>query len=259
MKKIFISLILVILSHCIFALNVTVTTKLLENAVKDIGGDKVKVSTLVTVSSCPGHVDISPSQISKAKKSDYIFYHGFEKYVTKIGNPSTINISEGKEKNLLIPSDYINALNLICQKLSKKDVKNKHFYLNNLNKRTKEIEILDKEIKSKTKSLRGKRVICSVNNKTLLEYFGFKVIGTFPIPDKITPSIWKNLYKKGKEAKVIYCIDNYQSGKDTSLQLSKDIKAKHFWTSNFPGAIKDTDTIEKTLRKNMEYCLNGHN
>lgn len=257
MKKILFIFILIILSHCIFALNVTVTTKLLENAVYDIGKNKVNINTLSTISSCPGHIDISPKQISKAKQSDIIFYHGFEKYVTKIGNKNTINISQGQEKNLLIPNNYIFALNLIYKELCKKDIKNKAFYTNNLNKRIKEIQLLDKKIKNKSKVLKDKKIICSINNKPLLEYFGFKVIGSYPIADQITPSIWKNLYKIGKNNKIIYCIDNYQSGKDTSLQLSKDIKCSHLWTYNFP--IDKNENLEITLMKNLEYCLNGHN
>ncbi len=60
------------------AIQVVATTSLLECAVKDIGGQYVKVKRLVAPGNCPGHYDISPEDLRVISKSLIIFCHGYE-------------------------------------------------------------------------------------------------------------------------------------------------------------------------------------
>ncbi|MBQ0104597.1 MAG: zinc ABC transporter substrate-binding protein, partial [Armatimonadetes bacterium] len=231
----------------------TVTSRLLDCCVGDIGKDRVEIYTLVPVSACPGHFDLSPNDIKKAKKSDYIFCHGFEPYVQKINRGNDYALC--KDLNMLVPKHYIEGLRFVCDKLCAKDKKNEAFYRKNLKEATERTNKLDRTVRARAKKLKGRTAVCSVNNKPLLMYFGFNVAASFPVPDKITPKTWTDIVRKSKKTKIDYCIDNLQSGKNTSLQLSRDLKAKHLVTSNFPGGFPNTETYEKCLLLNLSICL----
>ena len=255
MKKIVLLLIISLLSINIFAkCNIIVTTKILKEAVEDIAGDKANVSTLMAVSSCPGHIDLSPSDIKRIQNADFCFYHGFE---------PVKNLTKGKIfmicdcKNMLIPKYYIQGLNEIYNFMVLYDKSNADYYKSNLKESTDKALKLDQEIQKLAKPLKDKKVICSVNNKSLLIYFGFDVVASYPIPNNITPKTWDSIYKRVKGQKIDFCIDNLQSGQNTSLQLARDINAKHFYTSNFPGNFwnLNSNTVEKCLRNDLDMCL----
>lgn len=253
MKKLLI-FIFILLSVNVFAdCNVAVTSKLIECCVRDIGKEKVSVTCIVPVSACPGHIDLSPKDIKTAKNADFLFCHGFEPYAKKLGSRHTFSVCENK--NMLIPKHYEEGLAFICAKLCEKDRKNSQYYKKNLNIATEKTKKLNAEIQKKAKKLKGKSAVCSVNCKPVLLYFGIDVIASFPIPDKITPKTWTDIYRKTKGRKTDFCVDNLQSGKNVCLQLSKDIKAKHIATSNFPGGYPNTDNMEKCLKYNLDLLL----
>ncbi|MBQ7256774.1 MAG: zinc ABC transporter substrate-binding protein, partial [Abditibacteriota bacterium] len=160
-----------------------------------------------------------------------------------------------KNKNILIPKYYIQALNTIYKNLRLADGPNARYYNNNLSITTSKIKNLDIAIKDKAKKLNGKTVICCTTNKSLLQYLGFNVLASYPMPDNVTPKTWVDIKKRVKRQKVDFCIDNFQSGQNITLQLSKDIKAKHLATSNFPGGYPNTPTMESCLRANVDLCL----
>ena len=254
MKKTIFILFLISLSLISFAnCRVLVTSTLLECAVKDVGKNSVTVTNVVALSSCPGHVEITPATIKKAKEADILFCHGFEPYIKKLNVPKTVIVC--KDKNILIPKYYIQALHVINKNLRYIDSTNANYYNNNVSITTGKIKNLDIAIKDKAKKLSGKTVICCETNKSLLQYFGFHVLASYPIPDRITPKTWIDIKKRLKGKKPAYCIDNLQSGQNITLQLSKDLKAKHIATSNFPGGYPNTSTMESCLRANLNLCL----
>lgn len=252
MKKLLI-LILIFISAVLFAdCNVTVTSRLLECCVRDIGKEKVSVTCIVPVSACPGHYELSPKDIKNAKNADFVFFHGFEPYAKKLNNKNTFSVCKGN--NMLVPKHYKKGLEYICGKLCLKDSKNAIFYRKNLADAIKKTDKINKEVLQKAKPLKGKNCICSVNNKPLMIYFGLNVTASYPVPDRITPKTWKDIYSESKGKHIDFCIDNLQSG-EVSRQLAKDLKAKHTSTSNFPGGFKGTDTYEKCLKYNLDRIL----
>jgi len=247
---------LLLFSICAFAkVNITVTTNLLKSVTTDITGDKASVSVLMPTSACPGTFDCSPNDISKANKSKIIFYHGYESFIKSFNTKNKIVQPICKDKNILIPKNYIKALNEVYTVVVKEDPTNSKYYKNNLSKSIEKVNKLEKKLIVKTKAFKNVNVICAVEIKDFVSYLGYNVVISYPKANKISPKFWAKVAKLGKEKKVKLCIDNIQSGEYTSAQLAKDINAKHIALSNFPNGFKNTETYEKCLQKNIEICL----
>ncbi|MBQ7256393.1 MAG: hypothetical protein IJS60_01700, partial [Abditibacteriota bacterium] len=91
MKKTIFVLLLIFITITAFAnCRVLVTSTLLECAVRDVGKGSVTVTNVVALSSCPGHVEITPATIKKAQEADILFCHGFEPYIKKLNVSKTV-------------------------------------------------------------------------------------------------------------------------------------------------------------------------
>ena len=234
-------------------LKVVVTTTLLKEATKAVGGKNVSIHTFTSANSCPGNFDCKPSDVAAINSSKLILYHGFETYLSSISkNKKPIKIAQNK--NMLVPNNYILGINQIKDLLIKLDPENKSYYSSNANKAIVKTKNLDKNIKSKSIKLKGVKVICAEENIDFVKYLGFHVIYAYPQSDKISGKEWSAMTQKAKKEKIKITIDNLQTGQYVTAQLAKDIKAKHIVLSNFPDGLKNTSTYEKCVIANLNIC-----
>lgn len=239
-------------------IKIVVTTSLIGSVISDVGGKNVKLHVFTASSGCPGNFDCKPSDMTAVNSSKFIFYHGFESYIGKIvkgssGKPKVIVLA--KDKNLLVPNNYIAAVKTVRDILIKFDPQNKKIYTENSNSAINKINRINKNIKSKSGKLKGIKVICADANVEFVKYLGFDVVGTYPNPDSLSAKKWSDISKAAKNRRVKLTIDNFQTGQYVTSQLAKDVKAKHIVLSNFPGAYKNTATYEKCVMKNLDICL----
>lgn len=242
-------------------LDVVVTTSHLRCALKDIGGSRVRVTVLVSPSSCPGHHDIKPKDISVLEGSKLLLSHGYEEFVPNLlkslGKRRPESIVIGVEGNWLVPEVYLRAAEEVAHVLQEADPANADYYgasLTSLRTVKKELEgKLLNELKSSRVS--GMPVLCSEQQKQLLEWMGMRVFGTYPRAEETTPPMLHRLVVFGKEEKVRLVVDNLQSGPAAGKQLASDIGAAHVTLSNFPGGFSGTDTWQACLEDDVQRII----
>lgn len=100
---------------------IVTTTSLLKCAVKEVGGNHVKVSVLIAPGSCPGHYDICPKDLKTLSASKALFTHGYEGFVPKImdalGSRKPKQIAIRTNGNWMVPSVYVSALKQVTDAL----------------------------------------------------------------------------------------------------------------------------------------------
>jgi ABC-type Zn uptake system ZnuABC Zn-binding protein ZnuA len=242
-------------------LDVVVTTSHLQCAVKDIGGSRVRVTVLVSPSSCPGHHDIKPKDIAILERSTLLLSHGYEEFMPNLlkslGKRAPESVVVGLEGNWLVPDVYLRAAEQVAHVLQEEDPVNVDYYgasLTSLRTVTTELEeqLLSELVSS---GVSEAAVLCSEQQKQLLKWMGLRVVGTYPRAEEATPPMLHRLAVLGKEEKVRLVVDNLQSGPAAGKQLARDIGAAHVTLSNFPGGFSGTDTWQNCLEDNVKRLI----
>lgn len=241
MKKKFISTLLILFSFTLVScnskyhydetkINVTTTTNIVADMVKQIGKDKVNVYSLMGAGVDPHQYVARPLDYIALSKADLIVVSGlhlegkmvdiFEEFgkqldahVLSLGN-SIINYSESVYKDILIESEsfggnydphfwfdidlYLESLNYIFEQLILLDSENISFYENNLNSYKLEVLQLDLYIKNEVCKLSDSdKVLITAHDA--FEYFGnrygFKVYSLqgLSTEDEVSPSDVKEI------------------------------------------------------------------
>lgn len=184
-------------------LNVVVTTTILNDLVKNIGGDLINLQGLMGAGVDPHLYKASEGDVSKLFNADVIFYNGlhlegklvaiFEKMEAE---KTTVALGDFLPKEGLISSDYFASnydphvwFNIqyfkefsdqVTTVLSTKDLKNKERYQANNIAFQQELDLLQKTVENKIASLDPqKRILITAHDA--FNYFGknygFKVVG----------------------------------------------------------------------------------
>lgn len=206
MKKIFkVIMLLIMLSLLFFSgcssskennenLNIVVTTTMLFDLTKIIGGEKVNVNGLMGPGIDPHLYKASAGDVTLLKEADIVIYNGLhlEGKLTDIfeslnkKNKNIIQVSDYIEKEKLIKIDdtdiydphlwfdvnlWMDIARGLANELSKNDTNNTNYYQDNLKKYLKELEDLNNYIKNKVDELvLDKRILITAHDA--FNYFG---------------------------------------------------------------------------------------
>jgi zinc/manganese transport system substrate-binding protein len=203
-------------------LNVVATLPWIGSLAGTIGGDRVKVTTLVKPNQDPHYVEAKPSMILETRRADLLLFNGLEleigylpvlvessrnpmiqpgtpgyfdcsQFVEVIEKPEVVNRSMGDVHPLgnphyhLSPSNIYRVAGGITEALARVDPENAAFYRANLNAFQEKFK--EKEKQWAESKLRGKKFI---SYHKLFEYlaheFGFEIIGYIEPKPGIPPS-----------------------------------------------------------------------
>lgn len=185
-------------------LNIVITTTMITDLVKNIGGDSINVEGLMGSGVDPHLYKASEGDVSKLVNADIIFYNGlhlegklvevFEKMGSATKTP--IALADELDKSTLIGSDYF-ASNYdphvwfdidyfkqfalkVSNVLSEKDPVNASMYESNKTRYVLELDQLQNELQSEIESLpKQKRILVTAHDA--FNYFGkaygFEVVG----------------------------------------------------------------------------------
>ena len=242
---------------------VVTSTSLLAQIVERVGEDIVDVVNIIPPAQCPGHFDVTPSDVQKLADADIFLLHGWqgEKFtdelISSADNPALtveVILTEG---NWMTPPVQLEAVNMVVEALSGVDAENSEFYEANADEYKDIIEAKGVEIESNLAdyNLAGINVLCNEQQAGFVKWAGFNIIATYGRPDELTPQIVKDLVDTGKENSVTLIIDNLQSGADAGAGIAEELGCTRIILSNFPGGFDDTDTWEKAIDHNIELIL----
>ncbi|HDP69595.1 MAG TPA: zinc ABC transporter substrate-binding protein [Actinobacteria bacterium] len=244
-------------------IKVIVTTSLIENIVKEIGGDNFDVTVMIPPGGCPGHFDIKPEDIKAVASGSLFLKHGWETWAENLiksaNNPNLKVETIAIKGNWMVPTFQIEAVDKIAAVLSGVDKENSDSYHEKAASYKKKVGKVAADAKKRCEDnkLSEISVICAQMQEGFVKWLGFNVVATYGRPDELTPEIIKDLVDKCNDNNVKLVIDNLQSGANVGLQVAQDVGANHIILSNFPGAIEGANDYEGNLNHNLGEVLSN--
>ncbi|MFC1948908.1 metal ABC transporter substrate-binding protein [Chloroflexota bacterium] len=260
-----------VLSGCKYeetaGIKVVTTTSLMEQIVKRVGGDLVDVVNIIPPAQCPGHFDVSPSDIQKLADADLFLLHGWqgemfsEELIASADNPDLtsiqINASVGENTNWMTPEVQMVAADLIADALAQVDAANSDAYEEAADEYKDEVEAKGEEIEAELadKDLGSINVLCSEQLFGFVQWTGLNIVEIYGRPDAMTPQVVMDLVDTGREENVTLIIENMQSGPEAGVGVAEELDCGRIILSNFPGGYEDAETWEEAVDYNIELIL----
>jgi len=215
-------LVLVLAVPAFAKLNVVVTLPWIGDIAKDIGKDKIEVTTLLKPSQDPHYAEARPSMIIAARKADVIMYNGLDLeigYLPRIiesssnrkiqpGTPGNFDCSQfisviekpvavdrslgdvhplGNPHYLFSPKSILNVAEGISRALSELDPRDAAFFKGNLQSFRERLS--EKQKQWNSRPMKGKKFIAYHKYFEYLAHeFGFQIIGYVEPKPGIPPS-----------------------------------------------------------------------
>jgi zinc transport system substrate-binding protein len=246
-------------------LKVVTSTSLMEDIVRQVGGDHVQAINLVPPNQHPGNFDVKPDDIQKLATAKLLLLHGWpgetyaDKLVAAANNPNLKVVKATVDGNWMIPPVQSGATDKVLSALSEIDPANATAYRQAAAAYKKRIQAKESDIENKLTGANVSRinVIAAARQADFLQWAGFKVIATFASAQALTPQVMKDLVDQGKSGGVSLVVNNLQDGQDAGKAIAEEIGAKNLNLSNFPGGFANTETWEKAIDYNVTLLLNA--
>jgi zinc transport system substrate-binding protein len=239
------------------------------NIIQDLADGKVEAHTIIPPGVCPGHYDVKPSDIVALANSKALFIHNYQQNYENIAgaieaaeNADLIITVLNVTGNWMVPAVQAEAVNKIAQALGEIYPENAAYYAGNATERAQAILAYGEQVKDRLQdaAVDGVKVICAAMQEGFVRWAGFDIVATYGRPEELSPADVQQLITEAIEAGVVLVIDNLQSGSTTlGVSLEQDIEAISVIISNFPGGLKNTETWEKAIDKNVDLLLDALN
>ncbi|MBN2588970.1 MAG: zinc ABC transporter substrate-binding protein [Sedimentisphaerales bacterium] len=236
---------------------IAVTNSYLQCAVQDICGNTDEGFCLAPPGMCPGHFDISPSQVSQLSRCKMLLLFDFQ---SKVEN----TLSGLKEKGLktvliksypgmCIPQVYLDTCEEICNILSAEFPEKKDFFEQRLNLVRERIETLSTDIQTliKDSGLSSMQIIASGHQSEFVNWLGLETVAKFSGSDSETPNNINNCLNAAKQNDVKFIIANKQEGTYLSDSLADRLNINTVIFSNFP----DTTGFDTLVQQNVNAII----
>ncbi len=229
---------------------VVCTTSVLASIVKDLAGDKVVVEVIASPSVCPAHYDIKPSDVEKVRMASLILYHGFEPWIKDLVKAS------GSKAPLVAIKGSWNTPDLLKKKYEEV-AKALEKYLGidvseKLRRCLKAIDETSQWLKkfAEEHGFTNTPVIVMLWQKNFVSFLGFKIVGVFGPPEKVSLKQFEELVKNGTKYGAVLVIDNLQSGVELGKKLAKEIGAIEVALTNFPYTAPELVNMTEVMKYN---------
>ena len=219
---------------------IAVSSSYLAAAVRDICGDDTDVLLLTPPGMCPGHFDISPSQISQLSQSRLLLVFDFQYSVAdslRRLEQKGLNIrSVPAPEGLCVPQNYVAVVKFTAELLSEINPEKTDFY----QAKTEQIEERIKELsamlraKARCAKVCKKNAIVAAHQLNFANWLGVRVVSVFGDNDNQTAYDISNTLEQVGDADVAVIIANKQQGSAAADALANRFEATVVQWSNFP-------------------------
>jgi ABC-type Zn uptake system ZnuABC Zn-binding protein ZnuA len=228
-------------------LKVVTSTTQLSTMTETIGGSHVAVTYIIPPKENP--LNYSPSEEDRRILSSddvfFLFDWNADKFARGV-NASSINphlqiVKITLANSWLVPAGQIELAGKITDALSYVDKRNETSYRSAAKDYTATVN--DKEYSVITRLIRelpastmtSPNVICAEPEKDFIEWMGLTVVATYNGAEPISQDEMSRLVEKGINGKVASVVDDLESGQDTGIELAREIDARRFILSSYPG------------------------
>jgi len=235
-------------------IKVSVTSSHIYSLLKEICGDKLELTLIVSPVICPNTNDIDAAMLKKVSTCNIVIYHYWQPWAkslkNRVANLSAVYKELKTEGNLMIPYINVRAAEEITEMFGYLDPPNKNFYEQNLVKYIFRIRHLEEQISKRARlKYNGKKIVCNNKVADFMQWLGCDVVAEYGKPEDVSSAQMLRISKKIKDNKVKFIIDNLQSGTDIGKTLSKDLKKEQVVISNFPLNYSYIETLKDNVLK----------
>lgn len=239
--------------------SVVVTTTMLESAVWEATGDRVRPERLIPPGNCPGHFDLKPLMLKEIKNSDLFICHDYQRgikdKVEALGGDLDIMVVAEKG-SYLVPSNYWNMVEQIEFKLNPStgvgDVPGAESDSDSEGRDIPdrmETSVRLLRTAAAENGWRGASVLAAAMQADFCRWLGFDVAGVIPRSEALTPSKMRDLLRTDAEM----VVGNLQSGGDVARIVGQRLDIPVAVISNFPRtAASASKAYENLLQDNIE-------
>ncbi|ARN56506.1 metal ABC transporter substrate-binding protein [Sedimentisphaera salicampi] len=234
----------------------------LSSALSHITGEPEGIVNLVPPGMCPGHFDISPSQVKELFNCRILFLFDFqgniEDSVQRISQRGLKLKKLKAQGGMCLPKTYENIISQLCRLLAEDSPETAEMYKLRKTKISEQIEKFSADTLNSFKEagLQGKRVICSEHQEAFCKWLGLDVIASFSGRDTVTPAQINECLKSAEGRQIDFVIANRQEGTKLAEAIAERVGARTAVFSNFPspdaGGLSYFAMVENNIRSITE-------
>ena len=244
-------------------LKIVATTTLIAEIVQELGGDAVRVATMISPATCPGHFDVTLDDMKLLSHAQIFLLHCWqgrrfgEDIIRASGNRTLKRVVLEEKGNWMVPAVQTAATDRIVAVLVEADPAHADVYRTAGERRKAEVQRVGS---AQAKRLREAdtgsiAVLANDMQADMIRWAGFQIVGTFGRGEDMSPRDMQANIRQGRAKSVRLVVDNLQSGKQAGIIIAKEIGAEQVTLSNFPGALPDTGSWAKAFEKNVDLLL----
>lgn len=243
---------------------IAVTNSYLSSAVLDLCGYDTEVLCLAPPGMCPGHFDISPSQVRQLCDCRVLLLFDFQKQVAE-------TLSRMKEKGLktafveesgglCVPETYLAVCRRVSEILSTEYPERKAQYQQRLRVIENDLKQLQQELFEQIRQagISSAKVLASDHQADFANWLGLETIATFIGSDIETVTGIDLCIRKAEGQDIRFVIANKQEGTALAKALAERLRAKPVVFSNFPELEKQARGFDNLLRANMDSLIRAN-
>jgi len=240
---------------------IAVTNSYLQCVVKDLCPESTEVLSLAPPGMCPGHFDISPSQVNQLGNCRILLLFDFQE---KIDNSMAGLKSKGLKTSLVkaqpgmcIPDVYLATSQEVCDILSLEFPDKETGYRHRLNIINERLNRLSVDIKNaiNNSELDSVKVVSSGHQSEFVNWLGLETVATFEGSDSETFFNITECLKKAEGQDVRFVIANKQEGTSLADSLAERLGIQTVVFGNFPESAKGHAGFDELLQQNVKFLL----
>jgi len=240
---------------------IAVTNSYLGCVVRDLCGDDEEVLCLAPPGMCPGHFDISPSQVRRLRDCRMLLLFDFQERIegtlSRLKENGLKTASVTKSGGLCVPETYLAACRQVNDILSAEYPKSRSGRQQRPDTIEKRLQDLRKELLGKVQQagLSSAEVLTSNHQADFARWLSLETVATFVGSDIETAAGIDHCIKKAKGRDVRFVIANKQEGTGIAEALAERLGAKAVVFGNFPEATGRASGFDELLRANVQALL----
>jgi len=243
---------------------IAVTNSYLACAVLDLCGDDTDILCLAPPGMCPGHFDISPSQVRQLCGCKMLLLFDFQEpvvrtlsRVTERGLRTALVEEPG---GLGVPETYYAICRQVSGILSSEYPERKARYRQRLEVIENDLKQLQQELfeQMRLAGVSSARVLASNHQADFARWLGFETVATFVGGDVETVTGIDRCIKKAEGQDIRFVIANKQEGTALARALAERLGATAVVFSNFPELSGQDRGFYALLRANVDTLLRAN-
>ena len=243
---------------------IAVTNSYLGCAVLDLCGEETEVLCLAPPGMCPGHFDISPTQVKQLCDCKILLLFDFQKQVeetlSRVKKRGLKTAFVGEPGGLCVPDTYLAVCRRVSDILSVEYPDKKAHYQQRLDVIENDLKLLKQELSGKIQQagIASAKVLTSHHQADFANWLGLETVETFIGSDVETTTGINRCIKKAEGQNIRFVIANQQEGTALAKALAERLGARAIVFGNFPELRGQTNGYHVLLRANVDALIRAN-